>query len=168
VITKVEAVDEKLTQKIDKLTQKIDTIAIENQQIRKTDAEAIQQEIIKIRQELKKTTAEAVDKIRQEVITTVKNEVNSLGQAMPTKGTNTHKTETKKSYSDGVARKKESVIIVKPKEKSDARSSDQTKRDIKNNINVAKLGVGITTMKKVTKGAVVIGRENKDQAAILR
>jgi len=53
--------------------------------------------------------------MRQEVITTVKNEVNSLNQAMPTKGTNTQKTEKKKSYSDAVARKKESVIIVKRK-----------------------------------------------------
>jgi len=38
-------------------------------------------------------------------------------------------------------------IIVKPKEKSDACSSDQTKRDIKNGIDVAKLGIGITAMK---------------------
>jgi len=120
VITTVEAVHEKLTQKIDKLTQKIDTIAVENQQIRKTNAEATQQEIIKIRQEFKKTTEEAVDKMRQEMITTVKNEMNSLGQAIPTKGTNTHKTEKKKSYSEAVPRKKESVIIVKPKDKSDA------------------------------------------------
>jgi len=67
-----------------------------------------------------------------------------------------------------VARKKESVIIVKPKEKSDACSSDQTKRDIKNSIDIAKLRVGITAMKKVTNGAVVIGCENKDQAEILR
>jgi len=37
-----------------------------------------------------------------------------------------------------------------------------------NSIDVAKLGVGITTMKKVTKGAVVIGCENKDQAEKLR
>jgi len=47
--------------KVDKLTQKIDTIAVENQQIRKTDAEAAQEEVVKIRQEFKKTTVEAVD-----------------------------------------------------------------------------------------------------------
>jgi len=79
---------------------------IENKQIKKTDAEATQQEIIKIRQELKKSAAEAVDKMRQEMITTVKNEVNSLGQTMPTKGTNTQKTEKKKSYSDAMAKKR--------------------------------------------------------------
>jgi len=64
--------------------------------------------------------------------------------------------------------KKEPIIIVKPKEKSDACSSDQTKRDIKNSIDIAKLGVGITTMKKIAKRAVVIGCENKDQAEIRR
>jgi len=79
-----------------------------------------------------------------------------------------HEAGKKKSYSEAVETKKESVIIVKPKEKSDACSSDQTKRDIKNSIDVAKLRVGITTMKKVTKGAVVIRCENKDQAEILR
>jgi len=61
-------------------------------------------------------------------------------------------------------------MIVKSKEKNDACSSDQTKRDIKNSIDVAKLGVRITAMKKgkSAKGAVVIGCENKDQAEILR
>jgi len=94
--------------------------------------------------------------------------MNSLGQVLPTKGTKTHKAEKKKSYSEAVARKKESVIIVSPKEKSDACSSDQMKRDMKNSIDVAKLRVRITAMKKVTKGAVVFGCENKDQAEILR
>jgi len=42
------------------------------------------------------------------------------------------------------------------------------RKETSNSIDVAKLGVGITTMKKATKGAVVIGCENKDQAAILR
>jgi len=167
VVTVADAVQEKM----DKLTQKIETIAevVENKQIRKTDAEAAQEGIVKIRQEFKKTTVEAVDKMRQEMISTVKNEMNSLGQALPTKETSTHKAE-KKSYSEAVERKKESVIIVKPKEKSDACSSDQTKRDIKNSIDVAKVGVRITAMKKVkgAKGAVVIGCENRDQAEILR
>jgi len=111
---------------------------------------------------------EAVDTMRQEVISTVKNEMNSLGQVLPTKGTNTHTAEKKKSYSEAVARKKQSIIFVKPKDKSDACSNDQTKTDIKNSIDVAKLGVGITAMKEVTKGKVVIGCENKAQAEILR
>jgi len=42
-------------------------------------------------------------------------------------------------------------LSIKPKEESDACSSDQTKRDIKNSIDVAKLGVGITTIKKELK-----------------
>jgi len=38
--------------------------------------------------------------------------------------------------------------------------------ELKNSIDVAELGVGIITMKKVTKRAV--GCENKNQAEILR
>jgi len=77
-------------------------------------------------------------------------------------GTSVHKAGKMNNYSEAVSSKKESIIIVKPKEKSDACFSDQTKRDIKNSIDVAKLGVGITTMKTVTKEAVVIGCENKN------
>jgi len=95
------------------------------------------------------------------VISTVKTEINSLGQALPT---SIHEAEKKKNYSEAMSRKKESSsVIIKPKEKSDACSSDQTKRDIKNSIDVAKLGVGIIAMKKVTNGAVVIGCKNKNQ-----
>jgi len=73
----------------------------------------------------------------------------SLDQTLLTMGTSVHEAGKMKSYSEVVSSKKESIIIVKPKEDSDAYSSDQMKRDIKNSINVAKLGVGITAMKKV-------------------
>lgn len=47
---------------------------------------------------------------------------------------------------------------------NDASSSEDTKRDIKNKIDITKLGVGINKMKKVTRGAVVVGCEDKRQA----
>jgi len=142
----------------------------ENQQLKKT-VETMKEEIIKIRQDVTKTIAETVEKAKLEVISTIRKEMCSQGQTgrrLPTTGTKSHEAGKKKSYSDAVETKKESIIIVKPKEKSDACSSDQTKRDIKNSIGAAKLGVGITTMKKVTKAAVVIGCENKDHAEKLR
>jgi len=92
----------------------------------------------------------------------------NLIQTLLAMGTSVHETGKMKRYSEAVSRKKESVIIFKPKEESDACSSDQTKRDIKNSIDIAKLEVGITAMKKVNKGAVVIGCEDKNQAEILR
>jgi len=45
--------------------------------------------------------------MRQEVISTVKNEMNNLGQGdLPTKGTSTNKAEKKKSSSEAMTRKK--------------------------------------------------------------
>jgi len=51
---------------------------------------------------------------------------------------------------------------------NDASSSEVMKRDIKNKIDVSKLGVGITKMKQVTRGTVVVGCENKAQAEVLK
>lgn len=71
-----------------------------------------------------------------------------------------------KSYSEAVSNN-EAVIIIKPRDEDNS-SSEITKRDIKNKIDVSKLGVGITKMKKVTKGAVVVGCENKTQMVKLK
>jgi len=51
---------------------------------------------------------------------------------------------------------------------NDASSSEVTKKNIKNKIDVSKLGVGITKMKQVTRGAVVVGCENKPEAEVLK
>lgn len=74
--------------------------------------------------------------------------------------------EKKKNYNKAVSNKRESVIIIKPREE-DA-STEATKRNIKNKIDVLKLGVGITKMKKMTKEAVVVGCENKSQVERLK
>jgi len=141
----------------------------ESQQLKqlKRTVESMKEEMIKMRQDINKTIAETVEKIKLDVIGTIRKEM-SLGQTLPMTETRSNEVGMKRSYSEAVEARKESVIIVRPKEKNDACSSDQTKRDIKSSIDVAKLGVGITSMKKVTRAAVVIGCENKDQAAILR
>jgi len=112
------------------------------QDVNKTIAETVEEEMVKIRQDVNKAIAKTVEKVKLEVISTIRKEMCSLGQTLPMTGTRNHEAGKKKSYSDAVETKKESIIIVKPKEKSDACSSDQTKRDIKNSIDVAKLGVG--------------------------
>lgn len=60
------------------------------------------------------------------------------------------------------------MIIIKPREEVEDNYSKITKRDIKSKIDISKPGVGITKMKKVTRGAVVVGCENRIQADKLK
>lgn len=76
--------------------------------------------------------------------------------------------EVKKSYSGAVKRsQRESVLVIKPKVGEENKSSEETKRDIKG-IDISKMGVGITKIKKVTRGAVVVGCEDGTQAEKLK
>lgn len=83
------------------------------------------------------------------------------------KNINTKQGTEKKSYSVVVKNETESVIIIKPKD-DEEKSSEVTKKDIKNKIHVSRLGVGITKIKKITRGDVVVGCENKQQADKLK
>lgn len=47
---------------------------------------------------------------------------------------------------------------------TESNSSEETKRSIKDEIDIVKMGVGITKLKKAVKGAIVIGCENVVQA----
>lgn len=78
--------------------------------------------------------------------------------------TSLERGEIKKSYS-GVVKgsQAESVLVIKPKEGEENKSNENTKRDVRK-IDITKLGVGITKMKKITKGAVVVECENSIQA----
>lgn len=82
--------------------------------------------------------------------------------------TSLEKREVKKSYSGIVkGNQTESVLIIKSKDGEEIKSSEDTKRDVRK-IDVTKLGVGITKMKKVTGGAVVVECENRVQAEKLK
>jgi len=59
------------------------------------------------------------------------------------------------------------VLIVKPKGEEDNNSED-TKKEIKNKIDVTKLGIGITEMRRVNREAVVVRCENVKQASRLK
>ena len=71
------------------------------------------------------------------------------------------------TYSQTAKSKSGAVLIVKPKD-DEVKNSEDTKKEIKNKIYVAKLGVEITKMRKVTRGAVVVEYENKKQANKLK
>lgn len=74
----------------------------------------------------------------------------------------------KKTYSGTVKSKNEAIIIIKPKETEGVNSSEATKKDIKSKIDVSKLGIGVTKVRKVKRGAVVVGCESKIQAEKLK
>lgn len=121
-----------------------------------------------------------MDKVRQEiqiwkeaeleslVSSTIKREMKKVTDALPMLGASGQEAGKKKSYSEAAVKKREAIIIIKPVEEKEASSSKDTKRDIKNKIDITKLGVGITKMKKVTRAAVVVGCEDKRQADKLK
>ena len=75
---------------------------------------------------------------------------------------------TKMTYSGVVKYKPEAVLIIKPKETEGENSSEITKKDMKSKIDISKLGIGITKLRKVTRGAVVVDCEDKTQADKLK
>jgi len=79
----------------------------------------------------------------ESMVSGIKREVKKLADLLPMMGTNIQEIGKKKSYSDAVSNKQEAVIIIKPLKEDDANSSEETKKDIKNKIDVTKLGLGI-------------------------
>src|SRR5436190_1106120 len=107
------------------------------------------------------------DELRKTIGDTVRNEMQEIVKKLSLTGTTESIVGGKKSYSEMVSGEQETVLIVKPRKEEDG-PSDSTKRDLKKSINVSELGVGITKMKNINNGAVVIGYENKSQAIKLR
>ncbi|RLU18430.1 hypothetical protein DMN91_008787 [Ooceraea biroi] len=134
--------------------------------------EIIRCECEDIKKELKQVIIEQMGRVKEEIQNWKSEGVNILNETVKTelqKGlchtsvTNSETGEIKKSYSGAAKNQRESVLIVKPKNGEKNNLSENTKK-----IDIAKLGVGITKMKKVAGGAVVIGCENKDQAEKLK
>jgi len=148
-----------------KMIREIKNEMVGKQLIREVITEAVEEEMDRVRTEIQ-TWKEA--ELESMISGIIKREVKKVAELLPMMGTNTQTTGKKKSYSDAVSNKQEAVIIIKPLKEDETNSSEETKKDIKNKIDVTKLGLGITKMKKVTKGAVVVGCENSDQAEKLK
>lgn len=124
--------------------------------------EAIDEEKNRMREELQHwKTCELEALIREAVKTEMQKVLSNI--PMPSMGTG----HIDKSYSGAVKKNQESVLIIKPKDGKENNSSENTKKDIKK-IDISKLGVGITKMRKVTNGTIVVGCENKSQAEKLK
>ncbi|KMQ84369.1 hypothetical protein RF55_17881 [Lasius niger] len=132
--------------------------------IKNTTWEAIKEEMHRVMDEIQiwKET-----KLKSLVEKAVRNEIQKVTNILPPTSSCNMDAGKMKSYSEAASNGREAVIIIRPKEE-DASSSEITKRDIKNKIDVSKMGVGITKMKKVTKGAIVVGCENKTQVERLK
>lgn len=149
-----------------KITRDIKNEMVGKDLIKQAITEAVDEEMDRVRQEIQ-TWKEA--ELKSIMTSIIKEELKKLTNFLPMMGASAQEVgKKKKSYSDAVSNKQEAVIIIKPLKEDDTSTSEETKRDIKNKIDVAKLGLGITKMKKATRGAVVVGCENKDQAEILK
>ncbi|XP_076292176.1 uncharacterized protein LOC143214708 [Lasioglossum baleicum] len=79
----------------------------------------------------------------------------------------TNKAENEiKSYSDAAKdKKKESILIVKPKKDQE---SEATKKLVKEKVDIKNLGVGITKIKKRGKGSIILGCESEKEIKRLK
>lgn len=77
------------------------------------------------------------------------------------KTTEIAESETK-SYSEAVKeKKKESILIVKPKIEQE---SETTKKMVKEKVDIKNLAVGITKIKKGGKGSIILGCESERES----
>jgi len=121
--------------------------------------------MILIKKVIKETVKKEINRVKwklqiwkiaefETIVTSIIKKGMNFANVKPMEKSNFQNERKKKSYSEAVSNKQEAIIIIKPLEENDASSSEVIKRDIKNKIDVAKLGIGITKMRKATRGAV--------------
>lgn len=159
----VSRLDNKL-ENLYKLIKEVKNKIVGKELIRRDISEAIKEEMDRVRQELQRCTTSELESIVGEVIKKEMQKIKNLVLILSSESG----TVKGRSYSGAVKKEQKSVIIVKPREEEENNSSEDTKKDIKSKIDISKLGVEITKMRKVTRGAVVVGCENKTQADKLK
>lgn len=118
------------------------------------DEIACKNEVKKI---IEETVAEAMEKVKQEI-----EELKKLIQG----GCMSSARDAKGSYSEVTkGKKKENVIIIKPNIEQE---SETTKKAIKEKINIKSMGVGVTKLKKGSKGTVIVGCETDEGMKALK
>lgn len=145
-----------------KMVQEIKDEMIGKNVLRRAITEAIDEEMKRVREEIQHWKSYELEALISEAL---KAEMQKILSTIPMQNMGTGQIE--KSYSGAVKKNQESMLIIKPKDGEENNSSENTKKDIKK-LDISKLGVGITKMKKVTKGAIVVGCENKSQAEKLK
>lgn len=92
---------------------------------------------------------------------TIVKEMQSMKNVMPMSNTESGVVK-RKSYSEAVKNERESVIIIKQREEEEENSRRLQKEISKIKFDISKLVVGITQMRKVIRGAVMVRCENKN------
>lgn len=107
------------------------------------------------KREIKMLIKEAV----QEEITAIKQEMEDL-RKMIRGGMHASVEGVHGSYSDIVKKKKENIIIIKPKVQQE---SETTKKIIKEKIDIKNMPMGITKVRKGREGTVILGCETGEE-----
>lgn len=148
-----------MEKKIDWLVYKIKDDMVSKKEIKNMIIEIVKYETENLKKEM-----EEMKRMIVKFNTVMKDEL----QKMVNTSTNMVGGEVKKSYNEVTkGNQTESVLVIKPKDGEENKASEDTKRDVRK-IDIAKLGVGITRMKKVKGGAVIVGCENRVQAEKLK
>ncbi|KAM0736381.1 hypothetical protein ACS0PU_010342 [Formica fusca] len=106
-----------------------------------------------------------IKKIVRQELENFKQEMGEL-RRMIQEGTSGPSEGAQRSYSDAVKEnKKENIIIVKSKMQQE---SEVTKKLIKEKIDIKNMPVGVTKLKKGSKGTVILGCETEEEMEKLK
>ncbi|XP_046750286.1 uncharacterized protein LOC124413608 [Diprion similis] len=106
-----------------------------------------------------------IQEIVQEEMQGVRQEIDELRRIIQGEGITTAR-DIRETYSDAVKKKKrEKVIIVKPKVQQE---SEVTKKTIKEKVNIKGMSVGVSKLKKGSRGSVILGCETEAEIETLK
>ena len=123
-------------------------------------------EILCEMKELKSMVQNIMEKIQeqQENIKNTNEILNEVLQNNETKDQNKCEQLNKRSYSDVLTNNKE-VLLIKPMKEQ---KNDETRKDLKTNIDPSKLAVGVENVKNIKNGGVIINCANANSKDIIK
>lgn len=105
-----------------------------------------------------------IKEVVQEEVKTIKQDLEDLRKAI--QGAMNGSAEgAHSSYSEAAKKKKENIIIIKPKIQQE---SETTKKVIKEKVDIKKMSMGITKLRKGREGTVILGCETGEEMVKLK
>jgi len=105
-----------------------------------------------------------INEVIKEEMDYIKQELEDLRKLVQ-EGRNRPTDSTHSKYSDAVKKKKENIIIIKPKTQQE---SETTKKVIKEKVDIMNMPMGVTKLRKGKEGSVILGCENGDDKVKLK
>jgi len=112
----------------------------------------------------KKEVKTVIKEVVREELSNIKQELEDL-RKMIREGINRSTESGHSSYSEAVKKKKENIIIIKPKTQQE---SETTKEVIKEKVDIRNMSMGITKLRKGREGTVILGCETGDEMIKLK